>query len=158
MLSLLCPALSGLCLVLGYLPWGAWAAAAGGLAALAWAAAFWRRALWSANLGLAVATATAAFGVTAGASLGWMLPSTALALAGWDLLLLDARLANNPPGAATDRLEKAHYSSLGLALGVGLLVAVLGQGVRFQIPFIFMLLLVVLVYVSLERLLRSLAG
>ncbi len=160
-LPLLCPALSGLCLGLGYLLSGARvaalaAAAAGILTFLVWLAARRWQALWTANLGLVVTTAAAAYGLTIGAGLLWMLPAAALGLASWDLLLLDARLANNPAGIPTGPLEKAHFTSLGLALGLGLLVVMLGQMIRFQIPFIFMLVLVVLAYVSLERLLRSL--
>jgi len=155
-LSLLCPALSSLCLGFGYLQSGAWAAAVGILAFLIWMVARRWKALWTANMGLSVATTAAAYGLTIGAGLIWMLPAATLGLASWDLMLLDARLANNPPGIQTGLLEKAHFSSLSLALGLGLLVVILGQMIRLQIPFIFMLVLVVLVYISLDRLLRSL--
>ena len=50
------------------------------------------------------------------------------------------------------RMRQAVLIALGLALGVGLLVVILGQMIRFQIPFIFMLILVALAYISLERL------
>jgi hypothetical protein len=156
-LSLLCPVLSSLCLGFGYLPFGTWSAAVGILVFVIWMAAHQWKALWTANLGLAVAAAAAAYGLTLGAAFTWMLPAVTLSLASWDLTLLNARLVNNPPGVQTGPLEKAHYASLGLALGLGLLVVVLGQMIRFQIPFIFMLVLVVLAYISLDRLLRSLA-
>ena len=156
MLPLLCPVLSSLCLGFGYRPSGAWAAAVGILTFLAWMAARRWKALWTANLALSLATAAAAYGLMMGAGLIWMLPAAALGLASWDLLLLEARLASNPPGIPTGALEEAHFASLGLALGLGLLVVILGQMVRFQIPFIFMLVLVVLAYVSLDRLMRSL--
>lgn len=154
-LTLFCPVLSSLCLGSGYLPFGAWAAV-GLLTFLAWAAAYRWKALWTANLGLALTTAAAAVGLTTGAGLIWMLPAVALGLASWDLLLLDARLVNAPPGAQTGALQNAHFASLGQAVGIGLLAAALGQIFRFQIPFIFMLALVALVYFSLERLLRLL--
>lgn len=153
-LTLLCPALSSLCLAGGFLP--SWAAAAGALTLLIWAAAHRKKTLWTANLGLAAATAAAAYGLATGAGLAWMLPAAALGLASWDLLLLDARLEQNPPGVPTAALERAHFAALVLALGLGLLAAALGQLIRFQIPFFFMLILVALAYVSLDRLLRAL--
>jgi hypothetical protein len=155
-LSLLCPALSSLCLGFGYLPFGSWAAAVAIPTFLVWMAARRWKALWTANLGLTAATTAAVYGLTIGAGLIWMLPAVTLGLASWDLTLLDARLANNPPGVPTGPLEKTHYASLGLALGIGLLVVIIGQLIRFQLPFIFMLLLVALAYYSLDRLLRSL--
>lgn len=154
-LPLLCPALSSLCLGLGYVQSGVWAAVVGILPLLIWIAARRWKVPWIANLGLAITTAAAAYGLTMGAPLVWMLPGAALGLASWDLSLLDASLDGSPPGV-TERLEKGHYTSLGLALALSLLVVILGRMIRFQIPFIFMLALVVLAYLSLDRLLRSL--
>lgn len=157
-LLLLSPALSSLCLAIGYQQFGAWAALVGLFTFLFWLAARRWKTLWMASLGLAAAVTAAVYGLAHGAALIWMLPGAALALASWDLTLLDARLANHPPGATLDALIKTHYAVLLPALGLGLLVVALGQLIRFQIPFFFMLVLVALAYFSLNRLLRSLAA
>lgn len=155
-LTLLCPAFSSLCLVLGYQRSGTVAAVVGLLALLAWLAIRRWPANWTAGLALILSTMVCAFGVTTGGLAPWLIASAALSLSSWDLILLDIVLAVSPPSPQTERLEKAHYQSLGLALGAGLLLGLGGRLIHFRIPFIFMLLLMVLAYFSLDRLLRAL--
>jgi hypothetical protein len=156
-LSLLCPALSSLFLAIGYPLSGGWAAAGVGLTTfVVWLAVRRWSSTWTASLGLVVSTAAAAIGVTTGGLSAWLLISAALSLASWDLILLDASLANNSPPILTGRLDEIHYRYLALALGSGLLVGLAGRMVHFHIPFILMLLLVGLIYFSLDRLVRVL--
>jgi DMSO/TMAO reductase YedYZ heme-binding membrane subunit len=105
---------------------------------------------------LVVSVTVCVFGVATGGLAPWLITSAALSLASWDLILLDIALAGSPSAPQTERLEKAHYRSLGLALGAGLLLGLGGRLIHFHIPFIFMLVLIVLAYFSLDRLLRAL--
>ncbi len=156
-LCLLCPALTSFCLMIGYLQLGVGMAAGAGLAVLlVWLVVHRQPVPWKAGLGLAVSTAAAVIGVTSGASPAWMIVSATLGLATWDLFLLDGSLANSSPSIPIERLEKAHYSSLGLALGSGLLTGLVGRMIHFRLPFLFMLVLVALAYLALDRLLRAL--
>lgn len=156
-LTLLCPTLSSLCLVIGYQRSGAAIAAGVGLLTLlAWMAVRRWPSNWTAGLALAVLVAACVFGVSTGWPAPWLITSATLGLASWDLILLDLALVGSPPSPQVERLENAHYRSLTMALGAGLLLSLGGRLVHFHIPFIFMLLLVVLAYFSLERLLRAL--
>src|SRR5512137_458259 len=65
----------------------------------------------------------------------FMICSSGFALATWDLLLLDNEMGSKPPEEQARRFENRHLQTLALALGAGLAAAVLGQGIRIQIPF-----------------------
>lgn len=160
-LTLLCPILSSLCLVIGYQRSGIAAAAGVGLfTLLVWLAVRRWPAAWAVGLALALSTGASVFGVTTDGPAPWLMISAAFGLASWDLILLDVSLAGNcaPVSGAkqAERLETAHYQSLALALGAGLLLSLVGRLIHFHIPFIFMLLLVALAYFSLDRLIRAL--
>ncbi len=72
-------------------------------------------------------------------------------LAVWDLMLLDQAIAGTAPGKALAYLERKHYQSLGLAVGIGLLGVVAGQLVRFPIPYVGVVLLAILALIGLDR-------
>ncbi len=112
---------------------------------------------WLPPVALAVSIGLAATGIFTGAAAAWMLLAATLALATWDLALLDNALANNPPGQLTLRLERRHYQNLAIVMGTGLLAALASQGVQFQIPFVLMVAMVVLVLYLLLRLVRTLS-
>ena len=80
-----------------------------------------------------------------------MIFSSAAALAVWDLLLLDAALGNHSATEQTRRYENEHLQSLMLALGSGLLAALLGSFLKIQIPFILLLLFIILILFALDR-------
>lgn len=80
-----------------------------------------------------------------------MICGAAVALAVWDLLLLDVALEGNSSDEQTRRYENEHIQSLVLALGSGLVVVVLGSLIILQIPFVVLVLLVALAAFSLDR-------
>ncbi len=112
---------------------------------------------WLPPSALAASILLAAIGVFTGASTALMVSAATLALAAWDLALLDHALAENPPRQPTARLERRHYQNLALVLGAGLLAALASQGIQFQIPFVLMVALAALVLYFLLRLVRMLS-
>ena len=111
---------------------------------------------WLPSLALVAAVGLAAVGTFTGAQALLTLMAAAFALAGWDLALLEHALAGNAPVAPTTGIVRRHFQSLAIVVGVGLLVTITSQGFRFQIPFVGMVVLVVLVLYSLVRLWRTL--
>ena len=71
-----------------------------------------------------------------------MILGSGIALAAWDLLLLDVALGKNSSGEQTRQYEHKHLQSLVLALGSGLFMACLGRLLALQVPFVLLVLLV----------------
>ncbi|HEX2995242.1 MAG TPA: hypothetical protein VHP14_10475 [Anaerolineales bacterium] len=80
-----------------------------------------------------------------------MICGAGVALAVWDLLLLDVALEGNSSDEQTRRYENKHLQSLILALGSGLFVAFLGRLFTLRIPFVMLVLFVALAAFSLDR-------
>jgi hypothetical protein len=107
---------------------------------------------WLPSLALVLTLGLAAVGSCLGATALLMLAAAALALANWDLALLGRIPAAAMPGQNLTHLEKKHYQSLLLALGLALPGMFLGRLIHLQIPFGVMILLVILIIFSLTRL------
>jgi hypothetical protein len=80
-----------------------------------------------------------------------MVFGSAMALAVWDLLLLDTAVGTTSVSEQTRQYEKKHLYSLMLALGLGLSVTILGRSFSIQMPFIVLLLFVAFVLFALDR-------
>lgn len=108
-----------------------------------------------ATTALVAFTALAAYGLLIQADSLLMLAGAAAALAGWDLALEEIRRSRDadPDGALAGALERSHLRSLALAMGAGLLAAVIGQNLQVRLPFIVVALLVGLGVWMLERVL-----
>ncbi len=157
-LRLLSPVAGAACLGLGFAAAGQWGFVAaavvvftGSIIDLKWPSG------WLPPVALAVSIGLAATGIFTGAAAAWMLLAATLALANWDLALLDHALADNPPRQLTLRLERRHYQDLAIVVATGLLAALASQGVQFQIPFVVMVAMVALVLYFLLRLVRMLS-
>jgi hypothetical protein len=125
---------------------------------LAWLMAIkWPDGLLSSSA-LVFSVGLAAAGLLNGATPLLMLLGSALALASWDVALWNRTSADNSPIPSLTLIESKHYQSLALALGLGLLASVGGRLFRFQIPFGWMFVLVILALFSLERIWRILVG
>jgi len=98
-----------------------------------------------ASVGLAVA------GRLSGPPSGWMISGSALALATWDLLLLDAALESHSSMEPTHQYENEHLRSLLLAVGCGLFTAFFGRLLRVQIPFVVLIFLIAFLLFALDR-------
>jgi hypothetical protein len=98
-----------------------------------------------ASVGLAVA------GRLFGAPYWLMIFASAMALAVWDLIDLEAALGGNSLGAQTRRYENKHIQSLALALGLGLFGALLGRSINLRLPLIVLMLLIVFTLFALDR-------
>ncbi len=144
-------------LAVGYAMAGQWIALLGILFALVtWLLACKWRSGGLAVVALVLSVCLAIAGLLASVSPELMILGAALALASWDGVLWDQRRTDISSDKTVDLLEKRHYQSLALALGVGFLVAVAGRMFRIQMSFGWMTLLVILVLIGLERLWRTL--
>jgi hypothetical protein len=158
-LSLVGPMAWAACLAMGYAMVEQWIALVViELVLPAWLLARIRPATMSPSIPLVVSVGIAAAGLFAGAAPVLMIFGATLALASWDLVLLDHSLAgcSNSSAATLSLFEHRHLQSLTLALGLGLLVAVIGRTLHLQIPFGGMICLALLALFSLDRILRAL--
>lgn len=144
------------CLASGFIITGQWGfAAAAFLLFLGWLSDFKRPSDWLPPTALVAAVGLSVAGVVSLAPAALMLMAATFALAAWDLAIMDHALASNPPSASIGGLVRRRYQNLALVVGVGLLVTITGQVIRFQIPFAGMVVLVISVLYSLVRLWRS---
>ena len=158
-ISLVCPIACVICLAVGYAPIGQWMALLGVLLNLfAWLFARKGRSELLSLAALVFSLSLTVAGLFASASPYLMILSATLALASWDTALLDHARTEDSPAKTVDLLEKRHYQSLALALGLGLLLAIAGRVLRIQLSFGWMILLAILALFSLERVWRALRG
>ncbi len=158
-ISLACPILCAICLAAGYAVngWGI-AVMAGVSAGLAWGLAN----KWPATVlplaAFVVSMAWAAARLLASTPSLLMILSAAFALASWDLVLFDHSLADNPISSPSTiaLFQNRHYRSLALALGLGLLIVLVGRTIQVQISFVIIGLFVLLALFSIDRIWRAL--
>lgn len=147
-----CLVVSMLCLTAGYGFAGQWIGAVIALTSgLAWLPARKYPASWLPHICLFASVGLAVTGQLTGTPPLLMIFGSGFALAVWDLILLEGALGTNTSGEQTRRYENKHLQSLALALGAGLLAAILGGLLNFQIPFVAMMLFVALVIFGFDR-------
>jgi hypothetical protein len=152
LLNLVLLILIPLCLTLGYAKIGPGMAFTAGLFILgAWLLAHRWPQTWFPSIALVVTVCLAVIELYQGASAPLMLVAAALALANWDLALLNRLPAGSPSFRKLTLLETKHYQSLLLALGLAIPASLIGRIIHFQIPFGIMILLVILAFFSLTR-------
>jgi nitrate reductase gamma subunit len=105
---------------------------------------------------LAGSVTFAAAGLILGAAAPFMFFYAGFSLATWDLNSMDLSLSRNSPDQKSNLYQSRRLFALGFSLGAGFLIIFLGHLLRFQIPFIVMVLLLVLVFFSLNRIMRLL--
>jgi hypothetical protein len=120
------------------------------MAAFKWGSGFFPTTALILSIGLAVA------GLLMSAPPVWMILGATFAIAGWDIVLFQNNLSDDPPIQGAISLENRHYRNLTVALGIGLAAAVAGSMIRIQIPFGWMLLLAAVALLGLEGLIRNL--
>ena len=144
--------ISVLCLVAGYGIAGQWI---GAMLAILIGPAWWLARKYPHSplplVCLLVSVGFAVAGRLVGSPPFLMIFASAVALAVWDLLLLDSALGNNSSVEQTRHYENKHLQSLTLALGSGLLATLLGRFLIIQIPFIVLMLLITFILFALDR-------
>lgn len=148
----ICLMISVVCLATGYWIAGQWIGAM--LAMLMGPAWLLARKYPLSQLPLVCLLASVTFsvaGILIGSPRLLMIFGSAVALAVWDLLLLDSALGNNSSVEQTRHYENKHLQSLALALGSGLLAVLLGSLVKIQIPFVVLILFIIFVLFALDR-------
>jgi hypothetical protein len=156
-LALLSVILSTACLALGFTivsQWGVLMAVL--IPLLVWLPACKWPSTWLPTFALVVTICLAVAGLYVGSQPFSMVLAATLALSSWDLVLFDHDLPGWLSSEPIVLLEKKHYQSLGLALGLGLVGAAAIRMIRFQIPFCGLVLLVILAFFSLDRIWRTL--
>ena len=151
-LFVICLILSGLCLAAGYGIAGQWIGAV--LSILTVPAWLLARKYPSPRLPLVCLLVTVGFAVVGrlvGSPPFLMIFASAVALAVWDLMVLDSALGNTSDGEQTRHYETRHLQSLALALGAGLLAMLLGSFLRIQMPFIVLMLFIAFILFALDR-------
>jgi hypothetical protein len=147
-----CLVASTLCLVAGYGLAGQWL---GAVIALMTGLAWWLARKYPTaelpHICLLASTCLAVVGLLTGASPGLMIGGAAVALAVYDLLLLDVALGRDSSGEQTRRYENQHLQSLALALGIGLLGVFLGRLLRLEVSFFVVVFFVALAVFGLAR-------
>lgn len=93
----------------------------------------------------------AVVGILIGSPAIWMVLGATMALAVWDLLLLDAAVGKRSSVEQTRHYENSHLRSLALALSVGLVVSLFGHLISIQIPYVVMLLSSAVLLFALDR-------
>ncbi len=145
-------ALASSSLAAGYGLAGQWLGVGGAvILGLAWLLARKYPAMWLSLICLLTSMGLAVAGCLTGAVSVWMILGAGLALAVWDLLLLEAALEGCAFEEQTRRYESQHLRSLALAVGAGLLAALLGRGIPLQLPFIVLVFSASLVILGLDR-------
>ena len=151
-LFVICLVISVLCLAAGYGIAGHWLGAT--LAILTGPAWLLARKYPRPQLPLVCLLVTVGFAVVGrlvGSPPFLMIFASAVALAVWDLLVLDSALGNTSSVEQTRRYETRHLQSLTLALGSGLLGTLLGSFLKIQMPFIVLMLLIAFSLFALDR-------
>jgi len=158
-LRLVCPIISAICLGIGYATTGLWIASLILVfTLLAWLSAIkWPSGFLSSSV-LVFTVSLAAAGLLSGVTPLLMILAAALALASWDVVLWNRSLTGNSFTVSLTLIERKHYQSLAVALGLGLLAVFAGRSFHFQIPFGWMVVLVILAFFSLERIWHTLLG
>ena len=147
-----CLVVSALCLAAGYGIAGRWIGAVMAIiTGLAWLLARKYPASWLPHICLLASVCMAVVGRLTGSPPLLMICGSGIALAAWDLLLLDAALGSNSSGEQTRRYEKKHLQALVLALGSGLYTVFLGRLLTLQVPFVLLVLFVALAVFGLDR-------
>jgi hypothetical protein len=147
-----CLVVSVLCLAAGYAIAGQWIGVVVAIiTSLAWLLARKYPASWLPHICLLASVCMAVVGQLTGSPPLLMICGSGIALAVWDLLLLDAVLGTNSSGEQTRQYEKKHLQSLVLVLGSGLCVVFLGRLLTLQTPFVLLILFVALAVFGLDR-------
>ncbi len=156
-LAILCSGISAVCLLGGYPLPAVWFGIFASFSLFGGWLFLLRRPSNSLSMAvLVISVVVAALGLFIGADPLLMIIAATMALASWDLVLFNSSLPGDQSGQSVALLEKVHLGSLGMAIGLGLLVVLAGRFIRLQIPFVVMILLVVLGLFSLERVWRKL--
>ena len=103
------------------------------------------------SLCLVLSAGLAAVGILIRLNTGLMVGATVAALVAWDLLLFNASFNHRPSNGESQDFSTHHLKTVLLVSGAGLLAVLLGQFLSFQIPFLIMLVLAVLIVFALER-------
>ncbi len=120
---------------------------------LIWLVGQQRQVKWLVDLGLIAFIVMAAFGVWRGVGAGWMLFSTVVALAAWDLAHFARRLGQVDQVVAEARLRQAHLWQLLMTLGLGFVLGGVALSIQLKMELGWLIGLGLLVVVGLSRVL-----
>jgi hypothetical protein len=148
----ICMIASTLCLAIGYIVAGQWIwSLITIITGIIWLPARKNLNTWLPFICLFANVCLAVIGILAGSPSVLMFCGSGLALATWDLLFLGETVKNSSLEEQTRRYENKHLQSLGLALGLGLLLTFLGRLLVLQVPFVVLLPSIALFALGLDQ-------
>ncbi|NMB55261.1 MAG: hypothetical protein GYA15_11220 [Leptolinea sp.] len=106
---------------------------------------------WLPVILLIVSTGLAAGGKLAGIPPVLAITGAGLALAVWDLSLMDAEMVEIPEDDQTRSAEMNHLRSLGLAAGGSVVLISVGHLLHLKMPFFFLVVLILGIILGLDR-------
>lgn len=106
---------------------------------------------WLTGILLIVSTGLAAGGKLAGIPPVLAITGAGLALAVWDLSLMDAEIVEAPVDDQTRSVEMNHLCSLGLAAGGSVVLISTGHFLHLNLPFFFLVVFILGIIVGLDR-------
>jgi hypothetical protein len=116
-----------------------------------WLAGQFRGWSWISSLGLVLSTVAAGGGLLVGLGAGWMLAGLVAALAAWDLHHFSHTLASVSRVEGGRSLERRHLQRLLVALGPGVVLAIVALGIEVTLSFGFVLLLGLVAVLGLSQ-------
>jgi len=108
--------------------------------------------VWFSALGLVVVAAAAAAGLLLGAPSGWMVVGASGGLLAWDLTDLDRRLRLADSTDDLSTIRRRHLVWLGLAAGIGLLLAAAAMLIPLRFSFALTVFLALAAVLGMTRL------
>jgi hypothetical protein len=149
---IICLIFAALCPAAGYALTGKYpGVVASLLAGLLWLPARKNPHSWMPSILLIVSVTLSAAGLLIGLPFFLIVIGSVAALAGWDLLILNAELENSQSGEKTRQYESRHLQTLVLAVGFGIIATLLRYTANLRIPFFVMILLVAIMLFALDR-------
>lgn len=141
-----------LCLLAGYGMAGRWMGMIiAVITGIGWLTGLKYSAFWLPHSCLLMSVSLAIAGCLAGYSPVLMIFGAGVALAVWDVLVLEVSLRNSLPAEQTRRYETSHLQLLALVIGFGLTAVFLGRLLHIQVPFLAMIVFVALIAFGIDR-------
>ena len=151
-LHLTCLLITSLCLAFGQAKIGLGMTITSGLVSLGvWLLAYKWPTSWLPSMALVITVCLAVIGLSMGATALPMLAAATLALANWDLAWVGSLQAGSASPGKISLLDKKHYQSLLLVLGLAFPAILIGRIIHIHVPFILMMLLVISAFFCLTR-------
>jgi hypothetical protein len=140
------------CLVIGYAINRQWIGVVGaGILGFTWWYSWNNPTSWETHICLLVTASLAVVGILLGTPPFLMILGSGMGLALWDLIYLNDSLKTDPPDVQTRHYEIKHLQLLLQLVVSGVFLGFAGHFLRFDTPFILLVVIIILALFSLNR-------